>query len=139
VPDEPAEGVRQRLIELWPKHSASLVKALEARMDDRAAGLQRELAERADKEVRDIAAILTELRKAIQAELEAPEYRQQELFSTPEREQFERNVDALRARVDQIPDEIERETAAIRGRFADPQPRLFPVAVTYLVPKRLSN
>ncbi len=139
LPDEPTEGVRQRLVELWPKHSASLIKALEARMDDRAAALQRELAERAEREVRDITAILTELRKAIQAELDAPEYQQRELFSTPEREQFERNVDALRARVVQIPDEIEKETAAVGSRFADPQPRLFPVAVTYLVPKRLAG
>ncbi len=36
-----------------------------------------------------------------------------------------------------IPEEIEQETAAIRARFADPQPRMFPVAVTYLVPEKL--
>jgi superfamily II DNA/RNA helicase len=139
LPEEPAEEVKERLIELWPKHSASLIQALEARMRDRAAGLQRELAERADKEVRDVAAILTELQKTIQAELDEPAYQQLELFSTPEREQFERNRDALRARVKQIPEEIEKETAAVRARFADPQPRLFPVAVTYLVPERIGR
>jgi hypothetical protein len=139
TPEEPSDGVKQRLIELWPKHSASLIKALDARMDDRATGLQRELAERADKEVRDITAILTELRKAIQGELDDPEYQQLELFSTPEREQFERNADALRARVRQIPDEIDKETAAIRARFASPQPRLFPVAVMYLVPQKYAR
>src|SRR5262249_36171027 len=66
LPGEPSEDVKRRLIELWPRHSASLIKALEARMEDRAGGLQRELAERADKEVGDITDILTELRKAIQ-------------------------------------------------------------------------
>jgi ERCC4-related helicase len=137
--DEPAEAVKQRLLELWPRHSASLVKALEARMDERAGGLQRELAVRADKEVRDTTAILTELRKAIQSELEEPEYQQRELFSTPEQEQFERNRDALKARVQAIPEEIEQETEAIRKRFARPQPRLFPVAVTYLVPEALGR
>ena len=35
-------------------------------------------------------------------------------------------------------DEIDRETAAVRLRFADPQTWLFPVAVTFLVPRRLS-
>lgn len=139
LPDEPAEGVRQGLIGLWPKHSAQLIKSLEARMDDRATALQRELAERVEREVRDVTAILTELRKAIEAELDTPEYQQGELFSTPEREQFERNIDALRARVEQIPDEIKKETAAVRARFADPQPRLFPVAVTYLVPRQLAG
>src|SRR5262249_32163949 len=139
LPGEPSEDVKRRLIELWPKHSASLIKALEARMDDRAGGLQRELAERADKEVGDITAILAELRKTIQAELDEPEYQQLSLFSDPERDQFERNRDALKARVRSIPEEIERETAAIQARYASPQPRLFPVAVTYLVPQKLSR
>ena len=137
LPAEPSDDVKARLIGLWPKHSASLVKALEARMDDRAAGLQKELAERAEKEVQDTTAILTELRKTIQTELDEPEYKQLTLFEVPEREQFERNRDALKARVRAIPDEIERETAAIRSRFANPQARLFPVAVTYLVPESL--
>jgi SNF2 family DNA or RNA helicase len=139
LPGEPAEGVKQRLVELWPKHSASLIQALEARMGERARTLERELAERAKKEEGDIRAILAELRRTIEAELDEPEYVQLELFSDPEREQFERNRDALRARVKQIPGEIEKETAAIRERFADPQPRLFPVAVTYLVPEKLAR
>jgi ERCC4-related helicase len=139
LPEEPPEEVKRRLIELWPRHSAALVQALEARMKDRAGSLQRDLAERADKEVRDITAILTELQKTIEAELNAPAYQQLELFSAPEREQFERNRDALGARLKQIPQEIGKETAAIRTRFADPQPRLFPVAVTYLVPERLAK
>jgi hypothetical protein len=137
LPEGPSEEVKQRLIELWPRHSASLIKALEARMGERAGGLQRELAERAEKEVRDTGAILTELQKAIQAELSEPEYQQLTMFSDPEKEQFERNRDALKARVKAIPEEIKKETAAIRARFADPQPRLFPVAVTYLVPEEL--
>ena len=139
LPGEPSEDVKRRLIELWPKHSASLIKALEARMEDRAGGLHRELAERAATEVRDTTAILTELLKSIQAELSEPEYQQMTLFSDPEREQFERNRDALKARLRAIPEEIERETAAIRARFADPQARMFPVAVTFLVPSRLSQ
>jgi hypothetical protein len=47
-------------------------------------------------------------------------------------------VDALRRRLGEIPGEINKETEAIRGRFADPQPRMFPVAVTFLVPARLA-
>jgi hypothetical protein len=39
----------------------------------------------------------------------------------------------------QIPNEIAQETATIRARFANPQPRLFPVAVTYLVPEKLAR
>jgi len=39
-------------------------------------------------------------------------------------------------RVEQIPLEIEQETAVIRSRFRDPTPRLFPLAVTYLIPQK---
>ncbi|CAK0761071.1 hypothetical protein CCP4SC76_3430002 [Gammaproteobacteria bacterium] len=79
------------------------------------------------------------MKKAIEAELDEPEYIQTSLFDDPERERFERNKDAMRARVREIPDEITRETAAIRSRFAHPQARLFPVAVTFLVPKNLAE
>ncbi len=58
------------------------------------------------------------------------------LFSDPERDQYDRNIDSLRARVQAIPGELQREIEAIRERFADPQPRLFPVAISYLVPER---
>ena len=62
-----------------------------------------------------------------------------ELFSDTEKEQWERNVGSLRERLMQIPQEIERETAAVRARFAAPSWRLFPVAVSYLVPERIAR
>ncbi len=138
---EPSEAVKQDLLRLWPKNSESLRLALEARMKERAESLKRTLADRVDKEASDIEKIMTELRNSIQAQLDDPEYDQAYLpgFAPAEREQFERNLDALRARVRAIPGEIEREQAAIRARFADPQPRMFPVAVTYLVPEMLAG
>ena len=50
----------------------------------------------------------------------------------------ERNRDFLAARLAELPAELARETEAIRLRYADPQPRLFPVAVTFLVPEGLA-
>ena len=50
---------------------------------------------------------------------------------------FERNKLALQSRLNEIPAEIELETAAVRARYADPQPRMFPVAVSFLVPQRM--
>ena len=38
-----------------------------------------------------------------------------------------------------FPEEIEREKDAIRKRFDNPQSRLFPVAITFLVPERLNR
>jgi hypothetical protein len=82
---------------------------------------------------------LLELKKAIDTELADPEYQQLSLFDDLEKDQFERNKDFLRDRSKAIPTEIDRETAAIKSRYADPQPRMFPVAVTFLVPERMAK
>ena len=68
-----------------------------------------------------------------------PENLQPALFSLEEREQLHSNTDALRRRLEEIPGELAREQAALKKRFANPQARLFPVAVTFLVPERLSQ
>jgi hypothetical protein len=119
----------------------ALARALEARMKDRTEGLAKFLAERQAKEVEDIRLILTELKRTIEEKLDDSGVEQMvfEGWTDPERQQLERNMNALRARVREIPDEIERESAAVKARFANPQPRMFPVAVTFLVPERLAK
>ena len=138
---EPSERVREKLLNLWPRNSESLRQALEARMKERTESLKKTLSERAEKEASDIRAVMTELLNSIYAQLDDPQFNQAYLpgLAPAEREQFERNVDALRARVRAIPGEIEKEVEAIKARFADPQPRMFPVAVTYLVPEMLAG
>jgi hypothetical protein len=112
-------------------------------MKDRNDGLKRDLQRRADKEVADITAILTELQKSILQELEEPEEREQLSFfgqwSEEEKEQRQHDLDALRVRLEKIPAELEQETASIRNRFADPEPRLFPLALTFLVPRKMAG
>jgi hypothetical protein len=136
--DEAYEPMQKRLLELWDRFAPALAQSLEARMKERTSGLQKKLGERAGKEAEDIRAILLELKKAIDTELDEPEYQQLTMFDDPERDQFERNKDFLRERSKAIPAEIERETAAINARYADPQSRMFPVAVAFLVPARLA-
>jgi len=121
-----------------PIHSGTgaIAGSAHARSDERS---PKKLAERAAKETADIEAILPELKRAIDTELDEPEYDQLTLFDDPEKEQFERNRDFLRARSKAIPAEIERETAAIKARYADPQPPMFPVAVTFLIPQRMAK
>ncbi len=131
------ENLQKRLLALFPKISASLMNALEGRRKDRMDGIVKLLSEREEFETRSISAILSELAKSIEKELEEPEVLQLQLFSFDEREQLDRNIDALRRRLRAIPSEIEQEKEVIRKRFADPQPRMFPVAVTFLVPERL--
>jgi hypothetical protein len=64
---------------------------------------------------------------------------QLELFSPDEREQLRRDEQSLRARLDRIPTEIEEEVVTIRARYARTEPRLFPIAVTYLLPERIAS
>jgi SNF2 family DNA or RNA helicase len=137
-----AESVRERLADLWDKYRDPLMQSLEVRMQEREESLQKKLADRAAKEQRDISAILSELQASILKEIQRPaQVVQLQLvgFSSEERQQFERNVAALEERVRHIDTEIVEETRRIQQRFANPQSRLFPVAVTYLVPERLAN
>jgi hypothetical protein len=123
------------LVALWPGHREALAEALTARERERARSLKGELERRAAKEAANLEAILLELKAHIEAELaEGAEPQQLSLFGKDEREQLERNKASLKARAEAIPAEIQRETAALLARFATQTPRVFPVAVTYLVP-----
>lgn len=138
--DEPVSGPTQaRLLALYPKLAPSLAQAIDARARDRTASLTRTVRERRDEEIAKITAVLEQLRTQILAELAGPEVEQLALFDDDERDQLERNRDFLRARADEIPAEIKREVASLERRFAEPEPRVFPVAVELLVPRSLDR
>ena len=141
TPDDAGSAVKAELVELWDTIAAPLFDAVEARGRERADSLQRVLADRAASDVDAIAAVLTDLRATIQAQLDELEGEQQLTlgFDLDERDQFHRDVEALRRRLDDIPDEITREQEAIGRRYANPVPRLFPAAVTFLLPPAVAR
>ena len=124
---------------VWPRINESVYAALEARAKDRVDSLQRRLIERQDADIDAITTVLTDLRENIGSELDrvSGETRGQLTldFNPEEKDQFERNAQALQRRLDEIPDEIIRETEAVRSRYATPTPRLFPAAIEFLVPR----
>ena len=137
-PEPVPETLQDQLVARWDTYADALLQSLEARQAERTSSLEKALQERCDKEVADITAIMTELRQSILNELtEADQPQQLSLFSSAERDQYDRNRSSLQARLDQIPQEIEQETALIRARFASPTARLFPLAITYLVPRKM--
>jgi superfamily II DNA or RNA helicase len=140
LPTPAPSSVVDALIRLWPQHEKPLHAALDARARERTESLRKTLSERCEKEQADVEAVLLELRRSIETSLSEPKILQLELelFTSAEKEQFELNKNSLLHRLQQIPEEIEREKAAIRHRFAAPDFRLFPVAVTYLIPEGLS-
>jgi len=136
LPEPVDAAMQEKLARSWEKQERSLQAALDARASEHMKSLRKTLADRAEKEKADVEANLLELKAAIEASFNAEALAQLELelFTNTEREQFEMNSHSLRERLAQIPHEIAREHAAIDHRFAAPQYRLFPVAVTYLVP-----
>lgn len=134
----PNEGILDELKTIWPQIESGLVSALDARRDDRIQYLLNTLARREEKDVQDMTGILEELRRSIEVELDQPPVEQLALWTSEEKEQLRRNMDSLKARAAAIPEEIEREEVAIRRRYAKPDARLFPVAVTFLVPRAMA-
>lgn len=138
--DTPAPSlIEERFQALWPKVRPALLTSLEVRRDERTKNLAKMLDEQAEREVDKLKTIMTELQRSIQAELDRKDEPQLRLDFGDDHEatqQRERDLAALRRRVKEIPEEIEREAAHIRARFAGPSARLFPVAVTWLIPRR---
>ncbi len=88
----------------------------------------------------DLASVMNELARSIREMLGQEEDPQMQLglrdATDLERSQREIDLGGLRARLEEIPQELARETAHLRDRYRDPKPRLFPVAVTFLIPPR---
>jgi len=137
-----SHSMQERLLALYPQLVNRLMSALEARRKDRMDGIHKLLTEREEFEANGIQTILTELAESIEAELEESQTQQLDFLkelNLDERDQLNRNLDALRRRLQAIPQEIEQEQAAIHKRYADLQARMFPVAVAFLVPSRHSK
>jgi SNF2 family DNA or RNA helicase len=134
-----SESMETRLLSLHAELSTALAAALEARTKERNDSLARLVTNRRKEEVEKITAVLSELRERILKELAAEPDSQLRLFDEDERDQLERNRDFLRARAEEIPAEIDREAEALRRRFADPEPRVFPVAVEFRVQRSLDR
>ena len=136
--NESAPGfVEDRLKELWVKIEAPLAQALEARMMERTKNLQGKLDERSEREVANVTAVIEELARSIRETLDAKDDKQMQFdWTDEEKSQRERDIGSLNNRLKELPAELAREIEHLRDRYRDPQPRLFPVAVTFLVPPR---
>ncbi len=122
------------------QNADQLRAALQTRASDRARQLTTTLANRAEQEQQHIAATLSELEATIRREAFGEQGDQLQLITglqldAGDRRQVERDVKALQVRLDAIPAEIATEQAAIARRYAEPTHRLFPAAVTLLVPQ----
>lgn len=139
-PANPSKNTFEALRLRFKEYEGQIRKAVEARSRERLEFLANTLERRRKSEESDLEQVLTDLDKMIRKELsEAERPRQAELFPTDEREQMNRDREALRLRLERIPEEREREIAAIGRRYADPTDRTFPVAVEFVLPESFAE
>lgn len=133
--------VREALADAWPTIEGPLREALEARRAERAESLAKRLDAKRTREIDTMRSVLTDLQRTIRDALtKVTEPEQLTLdFDRNEREQFLRDVEALKARAESIPAEIEREEEAIQARYATREIWMFPAALTFLIPRRFSE
>lgn len=131
----PPQAMLERFAGIWGTLSKPLYDALQARTKDRTENLDKMLTELAAREKKNIAEILNELSKTLEAGLAEPSQLELDLGLNEQ----DRSIEAIRRRIAQIPGEIEAEHNQIDERFAGPTPRLFPVAVTFLVPESMAR
>lgn len=140
-PQTVAPALVATITDHWPQLADRVQTALRRRRADVANGLVRTFQTRADRDAEAVAQILNELKAGIEALFVSPEYEQLSLDlqtsgSDAERAQLRFDEQALRRRLEEIPAEIERDTAAVRQRYDHPQPRMFPAALTLVFPQR---
>jgi superfamily II DNA or RNA helicase len=137
APDRLFEGLKRR----FERNQDSILQSVEARSRDRLRNLEATLETRKQQEIGNITAVLDELERAIQQELQKAVAPEQLVFKFPsysdeERTQVRRDTDALKLRLARIPDEKRQEVEIIRQRYEGYVVRTFPVAVIFLVPER---
>ena len=84
--------------------------------------------------------MLDELEKNIKKELEIENNHEAFVqltfdFAAEDVQELKRDFAALRARLDQIPEERENEMALIERHYSNPRSLTFPAAVVFLVPE----
>lgn len=125
------------LKERFEKNETALMAAVDARSRDRLENLINTIERRKQSEITDIIHILDDLEANIRKELDEPEDLQMTFafFTEDEKNQLRKDKNALRTRLNRIPEEKEKEKATIEKHYANPQARTFPVAVIFLIPQ----
>ena len=119
----------------FEKQRDSVLGAVKARSQDRRGLLEKTIKSRKRREVKDIGQVLDNLEKVLMAEIAAEqEPTQLSLLSEDERTQLNRDMAAIKKRLDRIPAERDQEQRAIEERHADPKEHTFPIGIVLIVP-----
>ena len=136
---------QEEIAAAWDRLSSPVYEAITARATALRDGVMRLLTERAKTEIESLSTVMLQLRDSIARELREAKNSTAEQLSffdssnDRERTQVSRDLDALQRRLDDIPDEIERDKKRLLRRYEKPEQAVFPAAITVLVPKRFEK
>jgi superfamily II DNA or RNA helicase len=128
--------VREKLAAATARDAKELLPELQARARATIERAERLLAERGEREAREMRAILEAQRERIEAtrRQREKEQAQLDLFEAEERRQLEADRRHWKKRLDEIGEELGREPERIRASYAVKATRVEPVGVVYLWP-----
>lgn len=122
----------------YEKYQDNIFNSVDARAKERVESLHKAIHDRKEKEIKDIHAILDDLENRLRAELQEETTKGPQLFlpgfSPQELDQYKKDKEAVKARLARIPEEREKEIQNIERHFSSPSPRVFPIAVSFMIP-----
>ena len=136
---------QEEIVAEWDRLAEQVFEVVRTRAGELRNGVLRLLTDRAKKESESLRTVMLQLRDAIARELSDADDNSAEQLSIfdnesdRERTQVSRDVAALRRRLDEIPEEIIRDTKRLQRRYEKTEQAIFPAAVIVLVPKRYAN
>jgi hypothetical protein len=125
--------IQEKLLAALPQDLADLLPHLQERAEELARRAKQKLAERGEREAKEMAEILEAQRRRIDKALREDPQRLLE-FDDTEKRQLEAERNQMRKRAAEIPGELEREPEGIRATYTVKAQRLEPVGVVYLWP-----
>ena len=140
-----SDAVWTRVCERWERAGgrSGLERAIEWRADTRTEALENRLRQREDNERKRVTSVLDQFAATLRHELDKDDD-ENALFSQvdvtaktkEEREQYRKDRENWKRRLESLAAERDRELEAITARYADPTPHRFPVAVVFVVPRK---
>ncbi|MBI3688415.1 MAG: DEAD/DEAH box helicase [Actinobacteria bacterium] len=131
------ESSRARLAAEWDTLKDPLAQDVRVRAEERVASLTRTLTRRAEEDTRRVNGVFDQLAAMLRGALAGDGVQQRSLdeLLAEERQQWERDRAAWQARLDDLPEERDRELAAVTARYAGVRDLVFPFAVALIVPE----
>lgn len=139
-PAKVSDNIAEMLTSRFAKARDAVMDTVSARSKDRLRNLANTIDTRRRKEIKDIQQVLDDLEASLKEELVKDSQPQQlSLFSEDERLQLNRDISALEARLERIPEEKDAETRTIEARHANAIDHTFPVAIIFVVPESMAE